>query len=451
MKILLINPPNSHELIANDPVIVKDQQGLYPPLGLLHLASHLQKKHKVRIVDCQTDCNSVGDIAEAIVLFKPDVIGMTVMTFTLIDCLEAMKTIREFSDAVVVLGGPHPTIYPAETLVTFGCDFVIQGEGEIAFEKLLENLTSKNRVWREDSFIEDLDTLHYPARELTPYKLYYSVLAEETPTTTMFSSRGCPFQCTYCDRPALGKRFRSMSADRTVDEMEHCQCLGIKEIFFYDDTFTVNKRRVMDICWLIVDRGLKITWDVRARVDTVDEEMIIAMKEAGCVRIHFGVESAQPHILKALNKGITREQVTNAFKWCKKHGIKTLAYFMIGNPGETSEDIDETLRFAKELNPDYMQCTILTPFPATKLYRNALARGFYGDVWREYAINPTPEFQAPIWPENFTREQLQKKLKSFYRGFYLRPMFLLKAILEIRNLAQLKRYFKAGLSLLKMR
>jgi len=202
---------------------------------------------------------------------------------------------------------------------------------------------------------------------------------------------------------------------------------------------------------MIKARGFKMTWDVRSRVNTIDEEMIIAMKEAGCVRIHFGVESAQEHVLKALNKGITKEQVRNAFTWCRKHGVKSLAYFMIGNPGETEDDILATAKFARELKPDYMQCTILTPFPATKLYDQAMKNGFIkSDVWREYAKNPSEDFQPPIWEENFTREELQKKLRLFYKKFYLTPRFILGAISEVRNFKQLTRYFKAGVSLLKM-
>jgi len=224
MKVLLINPPNLHELQANDPIIVKEQQGISPPLGLLHLASYIGKEHEVKVLDCQVETNSFDDIEVALLYFNPDVIGMTVMTFTLIDCLESVKMIRSITDCSVpiVLGGPHPTIYPEETLSAFGCDYVVCGEGEIVFAELLRSLPSTKKIWKADKFIENLDELPYPARELTPYKSYYSVLAKETPTTTMFSSRGCPFLCTYCDRPALGQKFRSMSAQRTFDEMKHC-------------------------------------------------------------------------------------------------------------------------------------------------------------------------------------------------------------------------------------
>jgi anaerobic magnesium-protoporphyrin IX monomethyl ester cyclase len=453
MKVLLINPPNNYELVANDPIMIKEQQGVSPPLGILYLGAYLRstRRYEVSVIDAQVDNLTYANIAMMVDSIKPDVIGMTVMTFTLIDVKKTIEWIRTVTTAPIVLGGPHPTIYPEETMESLKPDYVICGEGEITLAMLLQAIPSDRKIWYSDSFIEDLDCLPFPARDLTPYRKYYSVLAKETPTTTMFSSRGCPFKCTYCDRPALGKRFRAMSAIRTVDEMEHCVKMGIKEIFFYDDTFTVSKKRVMEICEEILRRNLKITWDIRARVNTVDEDMIPIMKRAGCERIHFGVESAQDHILKNLNKGITRDQVLKAFSLCKKYRIKSLAYFMIGNPGESISDIWETLKFAKRLRPDYMQCTILTPFPSTKLYRDALDSGLIKtDVWREYSVHPLLSFKPPVWSENFSRSELQNILRKFYRGFYLRPSFIIGAVSEIRNREQLVRYFKAGLSLLKM-
>lgn len=452
MKLTFINPPNNYELIANDPIVIKDQQGVSPSLGILYIAAFLRNHgHEVSVIDCQVDGLTYAQMARRVMELNPDLIGITVMTFTLLDVREAIHAIRSVCDIPIMVGGPHPTIYPEETMFSLKPDYVVVGEGEYATLDLLNNFPSNQKIWKSDKFIEDLDELPFPARDLTPIPKYYSVLAENTPTTTMFSSRGCPFFCLYCDRPALGKRFRSMSAKRTVDEMEECVKLGIKEIFFYDDTFTVSKKRVIDICQEILDRDLDIHWDIRARVNTVDEQMLELMKDAGCTRIHFGVESAQPHILKNLNKGITREQVITAFKLCRKYGIKSLAYFMIGNPGETHRDIEETVKFAQKLEPDYMQCTILTPFPATKLYKDALSQKMIPvDVWREYALFPEASFKPPIWNETFSRAQLQRELRWFYKKFYMSPRFLVQRLFEIKNINQFIRYAKAGLSIMKM-
>ena len=193
----------------------------------------------------------------------------------------------------------------------------------------------------------------------------------------MFTSRGCPFQCLFCDRPHLGKVFRARSAKNVVDEMEECQKMGIKEIFIYDDTFGVNRQRVLDICSEIQKRKLTITWDVRTRVDTVDEEMLKAMKNANCQRIHYGVEAGAQKILNILKKGITLKQIEKAFRMTKGIGVETVGYFMIGSPNETRKDILETIKLAKKLNPDFVHISITTPFPATGLYYLGLEKKYF--------------------------------------------------------------------------
>ena len=169
--------------------------------------------------------------------------------------------------------------------------------------------------------VDDLDSLPFPARDLTPYMKYYSLIAKTQPVTTMITSRGCPYRCLFCDRPHLGKRFRPRTAMNVVDEMEQCVGMGIREFLIYDDTFTVNRKRVLDICSEIKRRGLGIGWDVRARVDTITPDMLAAMKDAGCDRIHYGVESGSPEIIETLRKGITIEQVRRVFRQTKDAGI----------------------------------------------------------------------------------------------------------------------------------
>ena len=165
----------------------------------------------------------------------------------------------------------------------------------------------------------------------------------------MFTSRGCPFPCTFCDRPQYGKKFRARSAKNVVDEMAACVEMGIEEVMVYDDTFTVNRRRVIDICDEIVSRGLKFSWDIRTRVDTVDEDMLTKLSDSGCKQIHFGVEAGTEKILKILNKGISVEQIEKVFNICRQLKMKTLAYFMIGMPTETKEDIEESVKLAKKV------------------------------------------------------------------------------------------------------
>lgn len=462
MKICLINPSNLYELIGNDPVIIKDQQGVYPPLGLLYTSSYINQKgqHHVDIIDCQAQELNHAECAERVKALKPDLIGMTAMTFTLVDCKLTIQEIRKrLPNTPIVVGGPHTAIYPEETLNPkgLGADYVIVGEGEITLNELASDIEigkPKNRIYRQQNFIQNLDELPFADYDSVDINDYYSVLAEDTPSVTLFTSRGCPFSCAYCDRPALGKGFRPQGAKRVVDEMEALEKRGAKEIFFYDDTFSVSMKRVMEICTEYKKRKLKIKWDIRTRVNVVNEDLLKNMKEAGCERIHFGVESGNPRVVKIMNKGTSIKQVEQAFDLCKKYKIKTLAYFMMGNPTETLDDVKDTLTLSKQIKPDFMQMTILSPFPATKYYLDALKEGVLDrDVWREYAANINDDFRPPLWSQPggiYSREELENHLRWFYGKFYLTPEFIMARILELRNWGQFKRYASAGMSLLKM-
>jgi radical SAM superfamily enzyme YgiQ (UPF0313 family) len=214
----------------------------------------------------------------------------------------------------------------------------------------------------------------------------------------------------------------------------------------------VQKDRVIEICDDIQRRGLKIGFDIRARVDTVTDEMLGRLKRAGCRGIHYGVEAGTPHILKALNKGITLEQTRDAFALTRKHKIPILAYFMIGNPSETLEDIRSTFRVLRRLGPDFVHITVLTPFPGTKVYADGMERGIIPrDVWREFAANPDPSFQPPHWGEHFTRPQLHELLAEGYKGFYLRPSYIMGRVWKLRSWSELRKKARAGLAVFGMK
>ncbi|MBU2473112.1 B12-binding domain-containing radical SAM protein, partial [Patescibacteria group bacterium] len=367
---------------------------------------------------------------------------------------------------IIVLGGPHVHLFPKETINLDNIDFIIKGEGELPFFNLLEALEKQKElsninglVYKKNGqvinnpvgdFIDNLDEIPFPDRELLPIEKYNSLLGCNRIVTTMFTSRGCPFQCSFCDRPHLGKKFRARSAQNVVDEMEECLKLGIEEILVYDDTFTVDRQRVFDICDEIIKRGLKFIWDIRARVDTVDKKVLEKLKQAGCQRIHFGVEAGTEKILKVLNKGIHLEQIERAFDLAKKTDIETLAYFMIGAPTETKEDINKTIEFAKKIKPDYAHITILTPYPATEIYRQALAQGVIkNDYWQEFACCPEKGVITQYWEKELNKEGLFKLLDKFYKEFYRRPTYILKELLKINSFADLRRKFSAGLKILK--
>lgn len=470
MKVLLVNPPQQNMVTNNIPSIVDEERGYNPPLGILYVAAHARENtpHEIMVVDAVVEELDYPALKARIASLRPDVVGVTATTFTLVDAVETVRIAKEISrDIVVVLGGPHPYIYPEESINLPGVDFLVIGEGEAVFSALLNNLHDREAlkkvrglVFREGEtvvntgmppLVDDLDLLPFPARDLTPYGKYYSLIANTQPVTTMITSRGCPYRCLFCDRPHLGKRFRPRSAMNVVDEMEGCAKMGIREFLIYDDTFTINKKRVLDICKGIKDRGLKIGWDVRARVDTVNPEMLKAMKDAGCERIHYGVEAGTPEVIETLRKGITLAQVKTVFKETKEAGISILAYFMIGSPGETRQQVRESMRLAKELDPDYLHLSITTPFPETDLYRLGFEKGVLKeDYWREFARSPKKGFIPSVWEEHLTREELIEMLHDGYKEFYLRPGYIWKRLKEIRSVSDFKAKARAGLKVFRI-
>jgi anaerobic magnesium-protoporphyrin IX monomethyl ester cyclase len=468
MKVLLIRPPHEHMIRTNVPKSVDTETGMYPPLGLLYVAAGLKawSDAEVELLDAPALGLGQKGIGERIAVLKPDVVGIQAMTFTLIDAIATVRTAKSACPgAHVSLGGPHVNLYPEETLSIEGVDSLVLGEGERAFAEMVKVLGEGGEIAdvlgvavRRDGAVvtkgardleSNLDALPQPARDLIDSSLYWSVLAKRNPVTTAMTSRGCPMKCIFCDRPHLGKTFRYRSARNVVDEMEDCVRRGIHEIFLYDDTFTIGRERIFDIRDEIKRRALEVQWDVRARANTLDAEVVKAMKEAGVSRMHIGVESGSERILKVMKKGITVEQAYAAFDLCRKYGVTSLSYFMLGNPTETQEDIDMTMDFIRKCRADYAHIAVTTPFPGTELYRMGLEQGvFERDYWREFAANPDEEFQPPAWTENFTQEELEQMRQRAYRVFYTRPSRLVRQVLAVRSFKEFWGKARVGLRLL---
>ncbi len=467
MKVLLINPPLMNLVQAETPKFVTQDRGYSPPLGLISIATSINKfsRHRAEVLDTQVLELSLEQIKEKVREINPDAVGMAAITFTLLDSLKMAVLVKEINPSIrVILGGPHATLFPKETLNQPHVDFVVAGEGEKTFPELMDCLGEgkkpegvKGLYYRNSKgevvstgispVIEELDELPIPDRTLTPYEKYSSVLSKANPLTTMVTSRGCPFRCTFCDRPQMGgKSFRARSAKLIVDEMEQCKRLGINEILFYDDTFTMVRSRVVEVCNEILRRNLKIVWDIRTRVDKVDEELVRLMKKAGLERINFGVESGTKAGLAVIKKDITLEKIEQAFKICKSAGIETLGYFIIGMPGETKEQMMETIRFAKKIRPSFAHFTVFTPFPQTEVWRDLIAKGDLRarDAWQNYAENPHTSFDPPTCNE-LSKEELMQVLDLAYKSFYLRPKYVLKEISKVRSPGELFRKVKAGL------
>jgi anaerobic magnesium-protoporphyrin IX monomethyl ester cyclase len=469
MRVLLVNPPARRMVRSILPAEVEAERGLFPPLGVLYLAAALTGLSgvEVSVIDAQAEGLTADDVARRVARDGHDVVGVTALTFTLVDAMDVAMAVKAARPGTAVIaGGPHPHLFPEATLGLGPFDAVCRGEGELSFRALIagwprtKDSPPPGIWWRGGKkgepevapYVEALDGLPFPARRLSRVELYHSVLSGLRPITTMMSSRGCPFGCVFCDRPHLGKRFRPRGAENVVDEMEEVAGLGVKEIVFYDDTFTVDRERVRAIAELVLERGLKIAWDVRARVSDLAAEDYKLCRRAGMSRVHFGVESGDPELLKSLRKGITIEQARAAFLAAREAGLETLAYFMAGLPGETRETMQRTLELAIELSPDYAHFSVLIPFPGTPVYQTGLERGIIArDVWSEFAADPRPDFVPPVWEEKLSKAEILAGLSRMYRTFYRQPAVLARRVRRAGSLAGLVRGARLGMRILFMR
>ncbi|MDH4271127.1 MAG: B12-binding domain-containing radical SAM protein, partial [Candidatus Aminicenantes bacterium] len=444
MKILLLNPPRLNELVGKNPAIIEKHRGFNPPLGLLYLAASIKKQtsYEVDVLDAQPLGWNYEELTENLRDKYYAVVGISTMSFTLIDAFKTLQAAKKaIPQAKIILGGTHVHLFPEETIGLDAVDFAFRGEAEHSLVEFLRRIEegraglehvpglifkeTEGKIIKNDiRQITDLDAIPFPQRTMLNIRNYSSLLSRGSLCTTIVSSRGCPFQCAFCDRPRspVTSHFRYRSAKNVVDEISECLESGIKDFLFYDDTFTVNRPRVLAICEEILRRRLKIRWDIRTRVDLVDEEMLRMLKRAGCLAIHYGVEAGNDKILRVIKKGFTIRRVKDVFRLTRRVGIETLAYFMIGLPAEDRADIQDTFDLARELRPDYAHFTIFSPYPGTELYALGLEKGIIKtDLWREFARRPKEGFRIPVWEENFTRDELYALIVKFYKRFYLRP------------------------------
>ncbi len=463
MKTVLISPPTKHMLKTTLPKYIEEERGAYPPLGLMYLASYLKERGEdITVLDGQF--LDYSQIESALRRIKPDIVGIQALSFTLIDALYVARIVRKIDKRIIIVfGGRHPTLFPQETVNLPEVDIVVQGEGEIPFHGLVKNIHNKDALKKVKGLvfmdgkqiintgfatIPELDTLPFPDIDSLLLKKYKCLISKKGGFMTMITSRGCPFNCTFCDEKH--SVFRSRSAKNVVDEIETYVASGIKNIFFYDATFSINKTRAIAICDEIITRNIKVNIELRTRVDLVDDDILKKLKQAGCIRIQYGIESGSDHILKNLNKHTTVEKITAVVQKTEKYGFEILADFMIGCPGEKKEDIERTIAFACALPIDYAHFTILTPYPATELYHEGLKRGIIKtDYWRRFAEHPQEDFEPKIWEEHFKREELTELLNTAYKRFYTRPTYIAKQFLKMRSFHELKKKTKAGLILLK--
>jgi anaerobic magnesium-protoporphyrin IX monomethyl ester cyclase len=465
VRVLLIRPPAHHSVESEVPEAVEAENLSYPPLSLLSIASFLldQTDHTVEVLDAQLDQIPYADIEHHVRDSAPDVVGITCFTVQLVDVHETIAACKRAGVPRIVLGGPHINDFPAESVGLAHVDAVVKGEGQQPMLDLLaawaagkeargipgvvahpDDPIPENDVY----FSNDLDDYPIVNRTLVDYQRYYDVMGQGGVFTTVITSRGCPYRCTFCNTPR--HRYRVMSPGHVCDELEACLALGIREIYFVDDTFNITNKRVQDLCDEILRRGIEISWTVRFRVKGVDHTMLEKMKAAGCTRIQFGVEQGTEEGLLRLKKDVTSLEIEQAFRLCREVGIRTVAYFMIGTPVERGrQDVIDTIDYSIRLDPDFVMFNLMTPFPGTTLFDEGLRDGVLDlDPWTTFMREPDAAFKAQVWDEYFTREELRDLLDLAYRRFYWRPKFVVRNLFQVRNLTDFRRKATAGLRML---
>ncbi|MBW2981159.1 B12-binding domain-containing radical SAM protein [Candidatus Woesearchaeota archaeon] len=441
-KVLLVNPPSSLRAYSKSKIKVAIPE--IPILNLATLAGSLiLAGHDVQILDLAISPSPLKDLVKKLESFNPNFVGVTCTTPLFHEAANTSREVKKINkEMVVIAGGSHPTALPEDTLLNSDIDIVVMGEGDyiicdiVKGKKLSEIkgicFRKNGKIIKNErcGYIEDLDKLPYPAWHLFDIKKYKTprLTSKKNPVGAIETSRGCIYNCTYCNKKIHGTHFRFKSAKRVVDEMEYMLNAGFNEIHIWEDQFSTDLPRAKKICDLIVERGLKFPWNIFTgiRVNCIDEEFLRKAKRAGCYSISFGPESGNQHLLNNIRKGITLDQCRRAFKLARKVGIETVAFFMLALPGETEETMKKTIDFAIELDPDYAKGTMTLPFPSTPLFDELDKKGLIKSKdWSLYNFHNTTEVYTH---PNLDWDTIQKYYDLFYRKFYFRPKYIARRI-----------------------
>jgi len=441
-KFYLLYPPISKkERYSSD---LGNSGGEQIPLGIYCIASYLRENgYEVKVVDAEAQKLNSKDILKQIKKFKPSFVGISSTTVAFHRALEIAKIIKKKENKIcTIIGGPHVTSNPNHAMKFKEFDFGVLNEGEETIIELLDAIINKKEIkniqgitFRNNKkivvterrpYIKDLDKLPLPAYDLIPDIGLYAPPPSNykaLPLISFNTSRGCPYQCTFCDKNVFGSIFRELSAEKVVEQLKYLwNKFHFREVAFMDDTFMINRKRLYKIFELLEKENISFYWTCMCRVNVVDYELLKYVKSKGCWHIAFGVESADSEILKIIKKGITIEQVRNAITWCRKVGIKTKGFFIIGHPGETIDTLNKTIKFACDLELDDIVATINTPIPGSPQYYFIKKYGSFDETdWSQF------NYWRPVFvPFGLTKELLLKKQKEMYSKFYLRPRILFR-------------------------
>lgn len=434
--------------------------GLFPPLGIALLASILEKEgHYVKIIDCSAEGIFAEDIHKHIAE-EYDFVGISALSQSAPSAYKIAQAIKtKMKNATVIMGGVHATAMPEEVINNPYIDICVRGEGEdvakeIVSGKPLENI--KGVTYRKNGkimhnpdreVIADLDNYPLAAYHLLPMKKYRSMLgvAIKEPSIGLVVSRGCPGRCEYCFPNSLGNKVRIKSPHKILEEIFLLKDrYGIKEIDFYDDTFTFYKNKIIEICDLLITNRVGITWSCLTRVDFVDRDLLGQMRKAGCHQVMYGIESGSPQIRKGLNREINAD-FKKIIKMTQAAGIQIRATYMIGNYEETYNDVLETIKYAKYLDSDLAIFNICTPFPGTALYKRLEQEGrILTKNWEKYDF-----FNVVFLHTHLSKEEISGLYKKANIEFYFRPTVFIKHLKNLCNFIKSGLLFRIGFAIIR--
>ncbi|MBU0533495.1 MAG: B12-binding domain-containing radical SAM protein [Candidatus Omnitrophica bacterium] len=465
-KVLLLSP-----LYIDIYGSLKSAAGRYFPLGIGYIASYLIKYggHEVRLYEPEAQKLTIRDIKEIIKSFKPDIVGITCSTANFTRAIELAKLCRANSAAKIILGGVHVSAIPEFVMSeNADClDCVVVGEGEKTMLELVEAYQNnyglesikgivykkQNSIIRNENrpFIEDLDSIPFPARQLIPQHLFFPNMhnARYRNCSTILTSRGCPFNCSFCAaRIISGTRYRMHSAEYVLEEMQMLKKdYKARQLLITDDTFTVNHSRLEKICKGMINKKLNLKWFCFAQVTTVNREILRLMKKAGCYSIGFGLESSNKDILKQMGKPISPAKSKETIKIANQLGLKTQAFYIIGSLGETKAQMEHTIKFSREVNSTMAFYNMLVPFPGTRDFNLFFSSVPLKNInWENFvAIGEN----CVLKNSKVSAHEIEKLLSKANIIYYANPQRFLNLLLHIRTFYEFSNYFLGGIALFK--
>ncbi|MEA1917761.1 MAG: radical SAM protein [Campylobacterota bacterium] len=442
VDIVFVNPP--YEQISKGKEYVKRITNRSPSLGLLLLAGQaLQDGYKAQIIESDLQNLSPEDVADQIININPKFVGITLFTVGVINASIIAEILKKNAPHIdIIIGGPHVSSMGLETMEKFSqFDVAVMYEGEQILKTLLTTLENRGSlqdvqgiIYRNSEKLEitapptimkDLDSLPLPAWNLLPNfpNAYLPAIYDypRSPVATFSASRGCPFKCEFCDTSTFGSKVRYYSPKKVYEIMSYLNNeYNIRHLQFVDDLFVANNKRVTELCKLLIENKIDMTWSCTARVDTVKPETLELMKKAGCWEISFGLESGSNEMLKNMRKSIVSEQSRQAVRWTSEAGIRVKGLFMLGYPGETKHSIKQTKEFIKELPLTTMNLSKFTPYPGSPIYKKLYKTSIKDEDWEK--LNG---MNFVCNTDEFTLKELDVEYQEIIETFFKRASIML--------------------------